>query len=55
MRLPRKPVRTFFRALFRLIGTAIAVALDLDEPRRAETRPRAARRISTDARRGSQS
>lgn len=44
-------MRTFLRFVLRLIGTAIAVGLDLDRPQREESKPRAARRISTDARR----
>ncbi|MFC7616561.1 hypothetical protein ACFQV2_26930 [Actinokineospora soli] len=44
-------MRRFFRFLFRLVGAAIAVSLDLERPQQPETKPRAARRIRMDARR----
>ncbi|MGX7827151.1 hypothetical protein ACTG9Q_18890 [Actinokineospora sp. 24-640] len=39
--MPRRPVRRAFRWVFRMIGTAIAVALDLErrEPAPPPTRP----------------
>ncbi len=44
-------MRSLFRFLFRALWAAVAVNLDLDPPKREETKPRAARRIATEARR----
>jgi hypothetical protein len=51
VRLPRRPVRSLFRFLFRALWAAVAVGLDLDPPQREEAKPRAARQVAAEARR----